>query len=116
MEPSINIKELVVIKEENTYNVKDIVTYRDNLNNLVTHRIVSKVDDVIVTRGDNNSLSDDPININKVEGKVCYHSAVLGEIFLYWIKPILAIIILALFFSTVKEIIFSKEKKVDEEK
>lgn len=89
MEPTINIKEMIIIKEQNDYKVGDIVTYKDSKGKLVTHRIVSKVGHKIITRGDNNTVSDDPININQIEGKIYYHSAVLGEVFLYWIKPIL---------------------------
>ncbi|MBR3697841.1 MAG: hypothetical protein IKM97_06300 [Clostridia bacterium] len=41
MEPSINIKEMIVIKEQKDYKIGDIVTYKDNNNNFVTHRIVN---------------------------------------------------------------------------
>lgn len=116
MEPTINIKELVVIKEQNNYEIRDIVTYRDNTDNLVTHRIVSRVENTIITRGDNNTVSDNPIDIQKVEGIVCYHSLVLGEFFLYWIKPLLILIILLLMINTVKSIIITRRRKVNEEK
>lgn len=114
MEPTINIKEMIIIKEQETYDVRDIVTYMDKNSNLVTHRIVSKLGNTVVTRGDNNSISDEPINLEKIEGKVCYHSNVLGEFFLYWLKPILGLIIVLLVFNMIKTIIklnISRRKK-----
>ena len=114
MEPTINIKELVIIKEQKEYEVKDIVTYRDN-NNFVTHRIVNKVGKTVITRGDNNTVNDEPININEIEGKVCYHSLILGELFLYWIKPILLLIISVLIINLFK-LFFTKRGQLDEQK
>lgn len=103
MQPTINIKEMIIIKEQKNYDVCDIVTYKDKTNNLVTHRIVSKSGDTVVTRGDNNTVSDEPINVSQIQGKVCYHSVVLGEIFIYWLKPILIAIILLLAINIFKE-------------
>ena len=116
MEPTINIKELVVIKEQKEYKVEDIVTYRDHSNHFVTHRIVSKVGKTVVTRGDNNSVSDEPIRIEEIEGKVCYHSVILGEFILYWLKPILVFMMLLILISSVKDFILVRRKKRDEEK
>lgn len=110
MEPTINIKELIIIKEKNNYDIRDIVTYKDKSNNLVTHRIVGKVGEKVITRGDNNSISDEPININRIEGKVCYHSGILGEFFLYWIKPIIIIIISILLISLLKKQFFRRKE------
>lgn len=111
MEPTINIKELIIIKEQKNYFVCDIVTYRDKNNNLVTHRIVSKSGKTVVTRGDNNTVSDEPININKIEGKVCYHSVLLGEFFIYWLKPILLFVMIFLLFNLLKPTITLRRKK-----
>ena len=116
MEPTINIKELVVIKEQKEYNVRDIVTYRDINNNLVTHRIVSKVENTVITRGDNNTVSDEPIKMENIEGKVCYHSIVLGEIFLYWIKPILILMMIFLAVNIIKSIYISNKERRKVEK
>lgn len=103
MQPTINIKEMIIIKEQKNYEVCDIVTYKDRTNNLVTHRIVSKNADTVVTRGDNNTVSDEPINVNQIQGKVCYHSVLLGEIFIYWLKPILITVIFLLMINIFKE-------------
>lgn len=111
MEPTINIKELVIIKEQKEYNVRDIVTYKDTNNNFVTHRIVSKVENTVVTRGDNNTVSDEPIKLRNIEGKVCFHSIVLGELFLYWIKPILILVIVYWGLNIIKTIYISNKER-----
>lgn len=115
MEPTIHIKELIVIKEENDYNINDIVTYRDSENNLVTHRIVEKNQNKIVTRGDNNTRDDLETSIKNVEGKVIFHSIVLGELFLYWLKPIV-IVILAIIIINILKNLFLRKVKVNENK
>ena len=116
MEPTINIKEMIIIKEERDYAIGDIITYNDKNNNLVTHRIVSKIGEEFITRGDNNTVSDDPITLDKIEGRVCYHSIVLGEIFLYWIKPILVLLITVLSLSSIKNKFLLRRKEANEEK
>ena len=102
MEPTINIKEMIIIKEQKNYNIGDIVTYIDSKNNLVTHRIISKTGNKIITRGDNNTVSDIPIKKTQIEGKVKFHSIVLGEFFIYWIKPLLLLSILILLMNNIK--------------
>lgn len=115
MEPTIHIKELLVIREMENYNVNDIVTYRDNENNLVTHRIIDKKKDIIITRGDNNTINDTPIEINRIEGKVIYHSIVLGEIFLYWLKPIMCLLFIFSMLDFIKYIFIFRKVKVKNE-
>ena len=92
MEPTIHIKEFIIIKEMEKYHVNDIVTYKNQENNFVTHRIVEINGENIITRGDNNTINDEPIKLKDIEGKVIFHSIVLGELFLYWLKPIIIFI------------------------
>lgn len=115
MEPSIHIKELIVIREMESYKINDIVTYRDKENNFVTHRIIEKYGDTFITRGDNNTINDDPINIKNIEGKVIYHSIVLGEIFLYWLKPIMSVIFIVSMLNFIKYSLISRKVKVGNE-
>ena len=116
MEPTINIKEMIIIKEQKNYKIGDIVTYTDDNQNLVTHRIVSKTGSTVITRGDNNTVNDKPITINRIEGKVYYHSSVLGEIVLYWVKPILFLSISFLFLGIIKSIILYRRESINENK
>lgn len=115
MEPTIHIKELIIIRESENYEINDIVTYRDKENNFVTHRIIEKNGNLVITRGDNNTINDEAINIKNIEGKVIYHSIVLGELFLYWLKPILCVICFVSLLNCVRYSLISRKVKVSDE-
>lgn len=94
MEPNIKSGELIIIHRQKEYCIGDVITYKDEYNDFITHRIVSLPNDLLViTQGDNNNISDEPININQIQGKVIYHSKVLGFFVLYLLKPITLIYI-----------------------
>ena len=79
MSPQINPGELIIIKEYTNYQVGDIVTYKVDDEHLITHRIIEKQDNQIITKGDFNNIVDDPININQIQGKVIYQFKVLNS-------------------------------------
>ncbi len=94
MEPTIKSGEMIIIKEQTDYNVDDIVTYKEDRNFFVTHRIINKYEDKYETKGDNNNLIDELIDKDQIEGKVIYHSKVCGFFILYLLKPITLIVII----------------------
>ncbi len=94
MEPTIKSGEMIIIKEQTNYNVDDIVTYKEDRNFFVTHRIINKYENKYETKGDNNNLVDEPIDKDQIEGKVIYHSKVCGFFILYLLKPITLIVII----------------------
>lgn len=94
MEPTIKSGEMIIIKEQTDYNVDDIVTYKEDRNLFVTHRIINKYENKYETKGDNNNLVDEPIDKDQIEGKVIYHSKVCGFFILYLLKPITLIVII----------------------
>lgn len=94
MEPTIKSGEMIIIKEQIDYNVDDIVTYKEDRNFFVTHRIINKYENKYETKGDNNNLVDEPIDKDQIEGKVIYHSKVCGFFILYLLKPITLIVII----------------------
>jgi len=73
MEPEINIGDYVVIKKTDNYKVGEIITFTDQNNTIVTHRIVKINNDTITTKGDANNTEDGIINISSVHGKVIKH-------------------------------------------
>ncbi len=79
MEPSINMGELIIVKEKSNYNRGDIITYYDG-NIFVTHRIVEISDNSYFTKGDANNERDIGISEDNIIGNVIYHSAFLGKI------------------------------------
>lgn len=94
MEPTIKSGEMIIIKEQTDYNVDDIVTYNEDRNFFVTHRIINKYENKYETKGDNNNLIDETIDKDQIEGKVIYHSKVCGFFILYLLKPITLIVII----------------------
>ena len=111
MEPEIGEEELIIIKEENEYNVGDIITY-ENDNYLVTHRIIKINDNEIITKGDANNEEDLKISENQIVGKVIYHSKALGIFVIYYLKIILIIVVIL---GAIIYFLSLKNKKGDDE-
>ena len=117
MEPEIMAGELIVISESKDYQIGDIVTYREDGEYLITHRITEKQEDYLITKGDNNNLIDNPINESQVEGKVIFPSRLCGFFVLYLLKPItLALILIILIKDSTIYIFKNKEVKEKESK
>lgn len=73
MAESIKIGDVVLVKIQdlsgkNSLKVNDIISFYDK-DNIITHRI-KEIDTKIVTKGDNNNASDNPIAKEDVIGKV----------------------------------------------
>jgi signal peptidase len=79
MEPTVNVGDILIIREQPDYAVGDIVTYRSGVS-LVTHRIVAKQGDLLITRGDHNNVDDAPIPPESVEGKMIFRIPMLGKL------------------------------------
>lgn len=71
MEPTINVKDLIVVSETDKIKENDIITYRDN-DDFITHRIIKIDGDIITTKGDSNNSSDNKIRKNEIIGKVIF--------------------------------------------
>lgn len=72
MEPTIETGSLIAVRECDAYSAGEIIMYLDNDNNLITHRIVSISDGIVVAKGDANNLEDSPISDTRIVGKVEY--------------------------------------------
>lgn len=66
----------------------DVITYEEDKNYFVTHRIVSKNDDTLITKGDRNNEVDTEISNSKILGKVVFHSLWLGNFIRIYLKYI----------------------------
>lgn len=69
MEDNIHAGDYILILKKSDYKVGDIVTYQEN-DYFITHRIVKKNGDKIITKGDANNSEDGEINADSVIGKV----------------------------------------------
>lgn len=114
MDPTIEEKELIIIKQCENYDVDDIITYSDSHGNLITHRILEIDSYGFMSKGDRNSNSDKYLGIENIHGKVVFHSKILGIFILYYLKIILFIysVILVILFFKPK---FRKEREDEKE-
>lgn len=84
MEPEFSVGEAIITKKCNDYNIDDIITYNINHKLSITHRIVEKVDNTFITKGDFNNANDlVNVDLSSIEGKVVFHSKILGAFIKY---------------------------------
>lgn len=69
MLPTIKIGDVVIVKITNEVDVNDIIVYIDE-DNIITHRLIEKDGEKIITRGDANNSEDKPIEENMIIGEV----------------------------------------------
>ncbi|VEU83333.1 signal peptidase I [Acholeplasma hippikon] len=75
MYPKIRINNLVYINEKynvDKLNVGDVIAFEQGSKE-VLHRIVEINGDLIVTKGDNNNVNDQPIMKSNVKGKLVFN-------------------------------------------
>ena len=71
MEDTIKIKDIVIVKLTKDIKENDIITYKSG-EDFVTHRVIKKTNEEIITKGDANNSEDKPITSNDVVGKVIF--------------------------------------------
>lgn len=108
MADTIEIKDIILVKITNDVEEDDIITFKSN-ENFITHRIINKDGNVLITKGDANNSQDEPIHINDVIGKVVFifSNIAVWENVLKTPEVILAIILTILIIW----ILFFKKKK-----
>lgn len=77
MEDEIHVGDYILIIKKNNYKVGDIVTYTKE-DYYVTHRIVEKNGNKVITKGDANNVADEEISVSNIVGKVIYHGGILN--------------------------------------
>ena len=77
MEDGIHVGDYILIVKRNNYKVGDIVTYTKK-DYYVTHRIVEKNGNKVITKGDANNIVDEEITASDIVGKVIYHGGILN--------------------------------------
>ncbi len=73
MFPTIKKDDYIVIKKQKDYEIGDIITFKSKEDCLITHRIIEKYENVFITKGDNNNISDDEqVKMGVILGKVIF--------------------------------------------
>lgn len=95
MEPTIHVGDLIVIDTKcDEFHANDIVTFRDDNDNFVTHRIISIHDEKMITKGDNNNSSDEESDLNTIVGRYLFRLPALGMIMASLKTPFVMVMIL----------------------
>lgn len=115
-----NANDIVIIKKVNKIEelkIYDIISYinEDNIN--IIHRIIEIDNDVIITRGDSNNASDEPITFDQVVG--VYTNVKIPKLGLivfflqsyFGILCIIAVYYLLIIYSIIYSKISTKEKE-----
>ncbi len=82
MEDGIHTGDYILIVKKNNYKIGDVVTYKKE-DYYVTHRIIKKNKNKVITKGDANNIADEEINTSSIIGKVIYHGGILNFIIDY---------------------------------
>ncbi len=94
MEPTISVGDLIIINtRDKNYQSDDIVTFYDEENSFVTHRIIKVNKKGVVTRGDANNSNDGEIDSLNIVGKYVLRIKGLGLIIAFLKKPIIILIV-----------------------
>jgi signal peptidase len=98
MEPELSVGDLLIITEQESYSLDDIVVYQD-AGMAITHRIVSVTEDEVITRGDANNTDDAPITREQIKGEVVFAIPFVGYLVNVIKTPLgtLCILVLAIF-------------------
>jgi signal peptidase I len=105
MEDGIHAGDYILIIKKNNYKVGDVVTYKKDGYH-VTHRIIKKYSNKVITKGDANNIADEEIKASKIIGKVIYHGGFLNFLisFKYAIASgLLGLYLLSVFFEKKEE-------------
>ncbi len=88
MDPTIQVDDLVVIHEQDDYNIGDIVTFHSG-SSVVTHRIVGETYKGYQTKGDSNNAADTlPLRKSNVIGKVVFTVPKFGKLVQFISSPL----------------------------
>lgn len=69
MEPTLNVKDLIVVKKTTNIKKNDIITYLDG-KDFITHRVIEINGNTLTTKGDSNNSNDVTIEKTSVIGKL----------------------------------------------
>lgn len=95
MAPTIDVKDMVIVRETDKIKKNDIITYELD-GNFITHRVVDIKDKKVVAKGDYNNFEDKTIPKKSIIGKVVKIIPKFG----IWKEIILSpIVLIAIFFT-----------------
>ena len=110
MEDGIHTGDYILIYRKSEYKLGDIVTYEKNGYH-ITHRIIKKNGNKVITKGDANNSEDEEISTSDIVGKVIYNGGILN--FLINFKFAIAGLFLSLYLISYYLDSVEKEKELE---
>ena len=110
MEEKIHVGDYIMIYQKSNYNVGEIVTYTSN-DGFITHRIIKKEGNKIITKGDANNTEDREILASTIVGKTILIGGILNIVINYKYVIVCVLISLYLFSCYFKKKEKDKNKK-----
>lgn len=95
MSGTIEVNDVVIVKLGNEAEVGDIITYKTEDGAFITHRVVKKIGNQLITQGDVNNTEDEPISKEDMVGTV---KMVISPSFVLKLIAIILIIFILLAF------------------
>ena len=95
MSGTIEVNDVVIVKIGEEANINDIITYKTEEGEFITHRVVKKIGDQLITQGDVNNTEDEPISKDDIVGQV---KMVISPSFVLKLIAVLLIIFILLAF------------------
>lgn len=114
MEPALSVGDLLIVAESDSYAVGDVVVFQDE-RIAVTHRIVSMTEEEVITRGDANNTDDEPMEPNRIKGKVVLAIPLVGHLVNLIKTPVGTICILAAAIFLLERSFHEERRRDDEE-
>lgn len=111
MEPELSVDDLVIVREQETYQKRDVVVYQDGAS-LVIHRIVAMEGEQIITMGDANNTEDPPVALSSIKGKAVAHIPYAGVVIRFLKSPVGFVLLLAIAFLLF-ELPYLRQRKKD---
>lgn len=110
MLPTIQSGSLAIVKKTQTYDVGDVVAYKDDSSNrLVIHRIVAQKDDGFIIKGDNNKANDPGIiKPQAIRGEAIFVTPYMGYVTNYLKNPVIMVVAIL---ASMAVMFAKKEKK-----
>ena len=95
MSGTIEVNDVVIVKLGEQVAINDIITYQGEEGEFITHRVVKKIGNQIITQGDVNNTQDEPITKEDVVGIV---KLVISPSFILKLIAVLLIVFILLAF------------------
>ena len=114
MEPELSVGDLIIVKEQDAYEVGDVIVYQDGRMS-VAHRIVAMDEETVTAKGDANNTNDSPITPAQIKGEVVTAVPLVGYLVNAVKTPLgtLCILVLAVLLLE-RSVRIDKQKDADE--